>query len=260
MQDRPHSLAPRITARHVPWYALLAIVPAIGMAYLAVDSVHEARRIDRLWADGVAAPTAEIVTSSWSQGRGFATTGVTVNFTTESDEARFLRTSFDHFGDAWPADAPITVRYIPSDPTRAVTSWEHQVLWHQWARAVFLLVCGVVLVVGAIVAVVRGLRELALIRRLAATGDLLGVPMIAIARASAGLVAWPGHWVSYSLDGESILRQRLSGAGAMPFLIDDDEVVVLTDGRRGYVLRSDGYPLERPADGSWTVARVTGAD
>ncbi|MDB4974563.1 MAG: hypothetical protein JWN48_2904 [Myxococcaceae bacterium] len=230
--------------------ALALLLFGCGMAVYGAYVVRDLLDVARVWREGreglsEVGYTGQVV-SHYAMLKKY---DLKVTYVPEdAEDPVTFEAEFHRFFTGPDEGDPMTVKYEPSAPRHAVSSWQEEGLTHGWvwAAVVWLLAaCGVltpVLIVRELVSTIAKVRELS------HEGQLMRAQVEDL--KTGGSHKNPLLVVRYKTPRGETTKQTFFLKRGEPYLLDDGQVMVLSaiDERRSYALRADGYPLaHRPA-------------
>lgn len=227
------------------WTAVLLALAAL-MIGLGIHQIRNGLRATRIWDHGVQA-TSDVgydgdVTVHNFIGRSYDLEVFTT--TNEGQPIEFEADFFRWFTGPGSGD-PVDVRYLASDPSEAVLSWQADAVWHGYAIALMVLCFGGLGLWGAALILTNTRDTVGHARKEAATGRLVRAHIVERTQRM-GEKGKISHVIRWEGPGGESGRHEWVKEKQSPLLIEGGAAVVVltspdTDSARS--LSSNGWPI-----------------
>lgn len=171
-----------------------------------------------------------------------------IRFLTEQEQERTFEADFYRFFSGPDEGDPIQVRYLRTDPSVAVSSWQHDGLTHGWWLFGWAVFVSAAALVGSFLVARGTARTIASVAEIAREGELV-LARVEQARP-LGTARHPLLVVTYQMPGGASEKQTFRLQVGAPYFVEGGARVLAmcsVDRKQTHLLREDGYPLaERP--------------
>lgn len=171
-----------------------------------------------------------------------------ISFRTEQDQVQSFEADFYRFFTGPDDGDPIEVRYLPANPSSAVSSWQYDGLTHGWWLFGWSVFVSAAFLLAGVLAARGTARTIESVVTIAREGQVV---LVRVEQTkTVGTAKSPSLVVTYQVPGGAIDKQTFRLQAGAPYFVEGGAqalAICSVDQKQAHLLREDGYPLaERP--------------